>query len=92
MKISAITSSVYKAKQSPAFKGDVKPLINVEGVKDDEIVGYSTWGANYAYPIYARDIKNTRPTDSKVSASPQNTEESRDEYLARKLYSSEWCL
>lgn len=56
MNISAINvatkiSASFKAQESP------KPIIDIKGKEDNEVVGYSTWGNNYAYPITAGQIR-----------------------------------
>lgn len=87
MKISAISSFIHQTKRQTAFKQNEKPLIHTEGRKDNDIVGYATWGSNYAYPIYARDIKAAKDSPAQRSS---NNNETPEEYYTKKLYGTEW--
>ena len=104
MNISAI-SGFNAAKVQSSFKGqEPKPLFKVtDNMKDDEVVGYSTCGPNYAFPITAGQVRKAQ-ADAKraeleelkrqaaLDRANKKSAETPDEYRARKLYSTEWCM
>lgn len=63
MKIASITmagkvSNTFKS----AKKREVTPLIDLSTKKPEEPVAYCTWGNNYVYPVYAKDVAIKKPT------------------------------
>ncbi len=89
--------SISLASKAISFKSDnlePKPVVNVEGKKDDEVVMYSTWGSNYAYPVTAGQIKAVTEARKELASAQAQTryDETQEEYQKRKLYSPEWCM
>ena len=89
--------SVSLASKAISFKSnnlEPKPIVNVEGKKDDEVVMYSTWGDNYAFPVTAGDIKSAAVARKELGSMQAQTryDETPEEYQQRKLYSTEWCM
>lgn len=98
MNINPITMTTNCMKKSVNFgekKQEIKPLIQIdENTPDDKVVSYGTWGANYAYPITAGQLRAARKL-SEHGKNPQvNNVETEDsnEYYKRKLYSTEWTM
>ena len=99
MKITPISMHSNYGKNIAKFKGnnnEIKPLIKLdESIPDDKVVSYGTWGSNYVYPITAGQLRNSmrqeqlQKTRSNIDFS-FSKKETPEEYLARKLYSTEW--
>lgn len=89
--------SISLASKAISFKSnnlEPKPIVNVENKKDDEIVMYSTWGGNYAFPVTAGDIKAAAEARKEFAAveAQKGYEETPEEYYERKLFSPEWFM
>ena len=96
MNIAAITMTTPSKVSFQAKKEEIKPLVNIEGKKDNEVVAYSNWGGNYAFPITAGQIREQQAEALKAEAiktayQPEN-KESEEEYTKRKLFSAEWFM
>lgn len=88
-------STNFKGENKMPQQTEEKPLIDTTGVSDDTIVAYGTWGSNYAYPIYAGQLKDKQPALGKPQEeqqAPVMRDETPEEYYKRKLYSTEWCM
>ncbi|MBQ8847370.1 MAG: hypothetical protein IJ003_00320 [Candidatus Gastranaerophilales bacterium] len=64
MQISPISFRVqsFQARQ-PQQSQQPQPIVDIEGKRDDEVVMYSTWGGNYAFPITAGQLKRAQEVD-----------------------------
>ncbi len=81
-----------------AEKNQPKPLVEVTpDMPDDQVVQYSTWGGNYAFPVTAGDLRKMQ-AEKVLSEAPKSAcacggkEETPEEYYARKINSVEWML
>ena len=97
MKVSPIFMSANYMKKSVNFgekKQEMKPLIRIDkNTPYYTVVSYGTWGANYAYPITAGEIRTIRQETPKYT--PKETPQDREtpeEYYARKIHSTEWTM
>ena len=99
MKINPV--SIATVNKSFAFKSiqkeQPKPLVTVtDDMPNNEIVQYGTWGSNYAFPITAGDIRRMEAEKAYAqNAKPSvdtRYDETPEEYLARKINSTEWML
>lgn len=97
MKIAPVSMSANYMKKSVNFgekKQEIKPLVQIdENTPDDKVVSYGTWGSNYVYPITAGQIRATQKENPQFN--PQRTladKETPEEYLARKIHSTEWTM
>ena len=105
MKINSISANYINKTQS--FKCNhhsAKPLIDIpEDAKNDDIVAYSTWGNNYAFPITAGQLKEQQQTIIKLQTNKPNVakvqttksdiseySETPEEYYRRKINSPDW--
>ncbi len=73
-----------------------KPLVEIpDDMPDEQVVQYSTWGGNYAYPVTAGDIRRIQAEKAYAeTAKPavDMQQETPEEYYARKINSVEWML
>lgn len=90
-------SPISLAMKSISFKSnnmEPKPMVNLEGKKDDEVVMYSTWGDNYAFPVTVGQIRATEEARRELGSSQAQAhyQETPEEYYERKLFSPEWFM
>ncbi len=104
MNISAIPAfNVNNAQAFKAHNSEPKPVVKVtDDMADNEVVGYGTWGPNYVYPITAGQVRHEMQEAKKAAAEAAKQQarqeaagkaykETPEEYMKRKLYSTEWC-
>ena len=89
--------SMVKVNFKSTNNEQAKPLVKVTpDMPDSEIVQYSTWGGNYAFPVTAGDIRKMEAEKAyaQVAEKPVDTrfDETPEEYQARKINSVEWML
>ncbi len=65
-----------------------------EDVPDDAVVAYGSQDNNYRFPIYAGQIRveSARVSAQHAAAKSYGHKETPEEYYARKVNSTEWCL
>lgn len=100
MKIAPISMSPVQKQNAASFsrRHEQQPLVKLtDKTPDDAIVAYGSWGPNYAYPITAGQIRqNIAESLVNATAAPKPQyklhKESPEEYMARKINSTEWCM
>ena len=96
MQVSPISFAYNTNRTAASFKGadrELYPAVTPD-TPDDKIVCYSSCGPNYIFPVYARDIKARLAQMSEQAPKVEEPvkKETPEEYYARKIYSTEWCM